>query len=847
MAPARGSRKTVVISDDEDPEDILSDDEFTPTAKPESPLKALKDINKNGKKTGSVKSSPKKKQKTTAGTDAVKSKGTIFSFFNAATQKQQSSSQPSTPPKHSQTKAEDLLDTIEDGDGDVSFINGSRTALAARKRKQDDTAHLFDAKAYGSATGSQKFRKTAGGAKVVVTEKESDRRPWMERFGPASLEELAVHNKKVKDVRALLEESLSARGRPRLIVLKGSAGTGKTTTIQLLAKSMDLGIKEWRNPVNVDIGSESFISTSAQFEDFVLRSSKFSGLDLTSASAMPTTIPATTATDTDSPDRQHILLIEEFPVSMTRSSPILQAFRTTIQAYLSLPNRPASPHAPIVLVLSETLLSSSTASPDTLTPHRLLGPTLLSHPLTAVVEFNPIAPTLLTKALSMIATKESRVSGRRRTPGPAVLSRLAEMGDIRSAVSALEFLCLKGDSDGDWSAKVTFGKAKASAKTSSGNDSLTDKEREALKLVGGREGALGLWHAVGKVVYNKRIDRPKDTALATNGAAHLRPANGTSKPDFSTMISAPQPTTSFATPPPHLSHLVRPKIPENDPTTLLLELGTDISTFVASVHENLPLSCTSTTSETTLASLDECLSVLSDADTLSVDRFSTAGGGGGYGTGTAAEGLRQEEIVFHTAVRGCVFWLPYPVKREREQGARGGNVMAWPRSLRVWRGREEVGDLVELVGEEYRRVLQGVGKDGGGKAGQRDGDGDEDGAGAGAGAREGGYPLPSARGKAEVLLEMAPYLRMVHEGRKTIGSLRERVRRVTRFETLGGIGLGGAGVDGEEDEEQEDEGLGLRRERRTRTGKGGNDAAFLGGGVEDDVKGLVLSDDDIVD
>ncbi|KAF2226654.1 Rad17 cell cycle checkpoint protein-domain-containing protein, partial [Elsinoe ampelina] len=574
--------------------------------------------------------------------------------------------QPSTPPKHSQTKSEDLLDTIEDGDGDVSFINGSRTALAARKRKQDDTAHLFDPKAYGSVAGSQKFRKTSGGAKVTATEKESDRRPWMEKFGPANLEELAVHNKKVKDVRALLEESLSPRGRPRLIVLKGPAGTGKTTTVQLLAKSIDINIKEWRNPVNVDIGSESFISTSAQFEDFVLRSSKFSGLDLTSDSAIPMSIPATTAAETDSPHRQHILLIEEFPVSMTRSSPILQAFRTTIQAYLSLPNRSASPHAPIVLVLSETLLSSSTASPDTLTPHRLLGPTLLSHPLTAVVEFNPIAPTLLTRALSMIATKESRVSGRRRTPGPAVLSRLAEMGDIRSAVSALEFLCLKGDSDGDWSAKVTFGKAKASAKTSTGSDSLTEKEREALKLVGGREGALGLWHAVGKVS------------------------------DFSTLISASQSSPSSAIAPPHLSHLTRPKIPENDPSTLLLELGTDISTFVASVHENLPLSCTSTTSENTLASLDECLSVLSDADTLSIDRFSASGGGGGYGTGTAAEGLRQEEIVFHTAVRGCVFWLPYPVKREREQGARGGNVMAWPRSLRVWRGREEVEDLVEL-------------------------------------------------------------------------------------------------------------------------------------------------------
>ncbi|KAF4555392.1 Rad17 P-loop domain-containing protein [Elsinoe fawcettii] len=830
MAPARGSRKTVVISDDEDTEDILTDDDFMEKAQPDSPLKALKDTIKNGMKKKATKSSPQKPKKNAPIPDMAKSKGTLFSFFNAATQRQQTSSQPSTPPKPSQSKASDL-DAIEDGEGEAPLATGSKIALAARKRKQDDTAHLFDVKAYGSAIGSQKFRKTSAESKAPGMEKEVDRRPWMERFAPSNIEELAVHNKKVKDVRGLLEESLSSRARPRLIVLKGPAGTGKTTVVQLLAQSMGLAIKEWRNPVNVDIGSESFISTSAQFEDFVLRSSKFSGLELSTDSSASTAISKKPSDVVDT-DLQHILLVEEFPVSLTRSSPILQSFRTTIQSYLSLPGDAKVPPAPVILILSETLLSSSTSSPDTLTPHRLLGPTLLSHPLTAVVEFNPIAPTLLTKALSLIATKESRVSGRRRTPGPAVLSRLAEMGDIRSAVSALEFLCLKGDTDGDWSAKVTFGKAKGSAKGAVGDESLTEREKEALKLVGGREGALGLWHAVGKVVYNKRIDPPKisvkpEQTLPTNGLSTHSTTNGTTpNGNLSTLIPALQLPASHPSPPPHLSHLHRPKIPENNPDFLLLELGTDISTFIAAIHENLPPSCTSSTTEQTLESLDSCLSILSDADALSLDRFAS---GGGYGT---SEGLRQEEIVFHAAVRGSVFWLPYPVKRT-EQGKGRGNVMAWPRSLRLWRGMEEVGDLVELVGEEYTGVLRKAAEGKGRKVGET-GEAED---------REERWLMPSASRKEEVVLELAPYLKMVQEGKKTIGSLRERVRRVTRFETLGMQGLPGAG--GGQEEDEDDEGLGAKRERRTRTGKG--DASFLGLGVEEDVKGLVLSDDDIVD
>ncbi|PNS18530.1 hypothetical protein CAC42_5069 [Sphaceloma murrayae] len=831
MAPTRGSRKTVTISSDEeygnyeDLEDILTDDEGGTSktlSKPESPLKALKDTRARAatKRSSSTKASPRKKTKSNPPPTKIengKSKATLFSFFNAATQKQQSSSQQSIapPPKHeSRSGAEDLLDAIEDGEAQVDLVSGSRTALAARKRKQDDMAHLFDANAYGSAVGSQKFRKSSEGTKFKATDKTRDGRPWMERFAPTSLEELAVHNKKVKDVQNLLEEAISPRSRPRLVILKGPAGTGKTTTVQLLAQNMGIRIKEWRNPVNVDLGSESFVSTSAQFEDFVLRSSRYSGLDLVSDTTSPARLPDRPDSP-ESPGRQ-ILLVEEFPVTLTRSSPILQSFRATLQAHLSTPATLSTPPAPVILIFSETLLS--THSSDSLTPHRLLGPGLSSHPLTAVIEFNPIAPTLLTKALTLTATKESRVSGRRETPSPAVLSRLAEMGDIRSAISALEFLCVRGDKEGNWGAKVSFGKAKGVTKKGQG-DGMTGQEREVLKVVGGREGALGLWHGVGKVVYNKRVDVHPGRGTGTGTG------DGVAEGERRGTLSISDRAAEYAAMPAHLKHLDRSKVPENDPDALLLELGTDVSTFVAAVHENIIPSCATTDGEKTLESVDECLAVFSDADALSIDRFS--GSGSGYGAGTAAEGLRQEEIVFHTAVRGSVFWLPHPVKRETSQAEkRRGNVMAWPRSLRLWRGREEMDDLVELVGEEYGRMLMGMVQ------------GDE--------ADEGLYGLPSAGSKMDVILEMAPYMRLVHDARKTIGSMRDRVRKVTRFETLHMQGLPGGGVDGGEDDEEEDEALGLKRERRTRTGKAA-DGGFLGNGVLEDVKSLVLSDDDIVD
>ena len=43
--------------------------------------------------------------------------------------------------------------------------------------------------------------------------RHSDTRPWAEKYGPTSLEELMVHKKKVADVRGWLDDTYSGRDR----------------------------------------------------------------------------------------------------------------------------------------------------------------------------------------------------------------------------------------------------------------------------------------------------------------------------------------------------------------------------------------------------------------------------------------------------------------------------------------------------------------------------------------------------------------------------------------------------------------------------------------------------------
>ncbi|KAK8138482.1 Rad17 cell cycle checkpoint protein [Apiospora sp. TS-2023a] len=479
----------------------------------------------------------------------------------------------------------------EDGVGDVLTTTTSRVAANVRKRFREGTQSDAGHDIGTAVTASQRFLRPPRPATPVSP--ADDQRPWSERFGPSNLDELAVHKKKVTDVRRWLEDVIAGRMRQRLLILKGAAGTGKTTTMRLLAKDMKCELLEWRNPT-VSGSGIGFQSASAQFEEFMGRSGKFGQLD--TDLDVPTTASISTATMNE--DARKVILIEEFPNTFTKSSTALQSFRSTILQYLAA-NTPSlaalgqpsskAPITPVVMVISETLLTTTSASADSFTAHRLLGPEITRHPGAGIIEFNAIAPTLLAGALDLIVKKEARKSGRKRTPGPLVLKRLGEIGDIRSAVSSLEFLCLKGDDEADWGSRVTFAKPKRGAKDTV---ALTKGEQESLELVTQRESSLGIFHAVGKVVYNKRDEKPM-SSQTPEGKAEVLPG--------------------------FLAASARPKQSEVVVDHLIDETGTDTHTFISALHENYVLSCAPTGSSDQSSAVDyinECIEFLSESDLL---------------------------------------------------------------------------------------------------------------------------------------------------------------------------------------------------------------------------------------
>ena len=457
----------------------------------------------------------------------------------------------------------------------------------------------------------------------------------------------------------------------------------------MLAKAMGVDISEWKNPVGSEFSSEAYISMSAHLEDFLNRSGKFNQLAFADRNANASAMPSRTVDPLSKPSRETIILMEEFPNVFLTNSISLRSFRSSILRYLtfntpSMCNYPSI--TPMVMIITETRLSTTTAASESFTAHRLLGPELLSHPCVSTIEFNPIASTYLTKALDLVVQKEARHSGRRRVPGLAVLKKLGEVGDIRNAIGSLEFLCLRGNDGDNWGGRV----ASRNKKGANNPSILTKLERDSLDIVIQRECTVGLFHAVGKVVYNKRDDFAGGDAVR-------------------------EPPTQ---PPSHLSAHGRPRVAQVSADQLMDETGTDIETFVAALHENFVWSCSGTSFTN---NLDGCMEALSDSDVLGSSRGGRFGASGDHenrscSRGAPSDALKQDEICYQVAVRGLLFALPDPVQRRMHPTSKGGvgkidtHRMFYPTSARLSRHMEDIDSLVAQWTDRLRAGGVTVGK-----------------------------------------------------------------------------------------------------------------------------------------
>ncbi|KAK3600453.1 hypothetical protein CHS0354_037859 [Potamilus streckersoni] len=329
---------------------------------------------------------------------------------------------------------------------------------------------------------------------------------WSDKFAPKIQSALAVHKKKIAEVEAWMQQQLIANTkRSSMLLLTGPAGVGKTATVRVLAQELKFELQEWINPITsqysgtfsveenpihrTDKRYDAPLSESQLklFQDFILRASRYNSLDIFGSNSAG----------------KKILLVEDFPNIFFRDA---ASFHEILRKYRQTGGNP------IIFIVSDSTRGESN--------QRLLFPQELQQNLHIDnISFNPIAMTSMIKVLSKIASTEAaQKGGTFECPSKSVIESLAmsSAGDIRAAVNALQFACLKGicDKRRDRTSKGQHGKSKPvdpnknflkCKKSAKVLDLETSAEAE-LAAIGGRDTSLFLFRALGKILYCKRED-----------------------------------------------------------------------------------------------------------------------------------------------------------------------------------------------------------------------------------------------------------------------------------------------------------------------------------------------------
>ncbi|CAE7143696.1 unnamed protein product [Rhizoctonia solani] len=462
--------------------------------------------------------------------------------------------------------------------------------------------------------------------------------------GGSLWETLAVHPRKVEDVRRWLGEALTGgptgklRKYRRILALTGPSGSGKTATLQVLAKEFEAEVIEWNaSSDEFSMGGDyDYESATTKLASFLERASVYESLSLNAISNA--TSGSSTKDDQKRPESKHkILLLEDFPslshprvrsafhAALTRFAEATPPSSTTVSS-LSYP--------PLVLIISDAGLRADDTAPyssfhkeDVLDVRSVLPPTLLGSHYVTQIKFNPVAATFMRKALTSVisshlslpssSTAKSKTNALPKETIDALIE--AASGDIRSAITGVQFAFVAASK----AIPEENGRKKPRPKGKGGAKGERDAALKAMfSAITRREQALALFHLLGKVFYNKRYGDPEEPG---------------------------DPPVPLAKPlPKHLSEFER-RPSKVDVSALHADSPVDASLFSLYIQQNYTQFCDD---------IDQCYGL--------ADALSEADGGMGVLDDNLAISSALSQHTFQHIARSALLSLPSPVPRRSQ-------------------------------------------------------------------------------------------------------------------------------------------------------------------------------------
>eukprot|EP00171_Calliarthron_tuberculosum_P007220 IDg7220t1 len=275
---------------------------------------------------------------------------------------------------------------------------------------------------------------------------------------------LVMSSQKQRDPRNWLERAVSRKpNAPRALLLCGPPGCGKWTALRTVIAERALEALQWEPPAPPSRGG-------------VLRPLLDSLHAFLTGSRYPSlySVPADGTQNASNPASGRVVVLRDLPVALADAP----ARRAELQVMLAAHVRTSL--APTVLILSD----SARGVARTL---RLVGAPLLESPLVSTIRIPAPSSTAMRRALAAVSRTE------RIGASAAALDALSESanGDIRAALNELHLNC------------APVGLATNGVLRSSRRPQKRPRSSAVQPWVS-KDGSLGTYHAVSKVLNNKR-------------------------------------------------------------------------------------------------------------------------------------------------------------------------------------------------------------------------------------------------------------------------------------------------------------------------------------------------------
>ncbi|XP_022751475.1 cell cycle checkpoint protein RAD17-like isoform X3 [Durio zibethinus] len=338
------------------------------------------------------------------------------------------------------------------------------------------------------------FNEVFNGFKVSAGSRRSNAKElWVDKHKPRSMEELAVHKKKVEEVKSWFEERLRTPKYLQgdigssVLIITGQAGVGKSATVHAVASQIGTQLCEWNAPtptiwqehVHNSSAGINYTSKLDEFENFVERVRKYGLISSSFNGNSKSSI---------------ILVIDDLPVTNGRAA--FERLKTCLVLLVRSTRVPTA-----ILITDYGNADSSDPNARWLEELQLS----LESAGASKVLFNPITNNSIKKTLSRICRQEQCNVAAEEID----LIAKASGGDIRHAITSLQLFCLKPDVELDLSSSnstPSYPKENANELTAF-NGGFSSQY--------GRDETLTLFHALGKFLHNKR-DKENVVALDQN-------------------------------------------------------------------------------------------------------------------------------------------------------------------------------------------------------------------------------------------------------------------------------------------------------------------------------------------